>query len=282
MVMVRTDPVVAQATGNTPAADETPGKQPLEQEETGGPSNLEKAPVDALDDEPYMGYWSCGLFSPTNRVRLAARRLVRLRFFDKSVDLCIVLNCLSLAFRENGLESQCAYASDPVSDTLLLTLDLLFTSIFTSELLLKLLVYGAISHRGSYFRDGWNWIDAVVVILSILGLMPGLCVYLSGLSALRAVRLLRAMRSIKQFRAMAATVQALIDAGPKLAHVGVLLVFIFCCFGILGVQVCVCAIFCTWRDAQPPGAHLDTHMQRTRAHPALSRSRRIRGSLALS
>ena len=31
--------------------------------------------------------------------------------------------------------------------------------------------------------------------------------------------------------------QALIDAGPRLLHVGTLLLFIFICFGILGVQL---------------------------------------------
>ena len=36
---------------------------------------------------------------------------------------------------------------------------------------------------------------------------------------------------------MKATVQALIDAGPKLTHVGVLLLFTFLCFGILGAQL---------------------------------------------
>ena len=36
---------------------------------------------------------------------------------------------------------------------------------------------------------------------------------------------------------MAATVQALIDAGPKLTHVGILVLLIFLCFGILGSQL---------------------------------------------
>lgn len=36
---------------------------------------------------------------------------------------------------------------------------------------------------------------------------------------------------------MAATVQALIDAGPRLTHVGVLVLLIFLCFGILGSQL---------------------------------------------
>ena len=32
------------------------------------------------------------------------------------------------------------------------------------------------------------------------------------------------------------TWQAVLDAAPKLMHVGVLCIFILCCFGILGVQ----------------------------------------------
>ena len=216
---------------------------------------LETSPL--VLDEPRV---TCGVFSLSNPVRLFARRLVHNRAFDSTIDLCIVANCLTLALRSgdpNG--SQCAYHAVPWFNVLLFLLDLGFTTVFTSELVLKLIVFGAAGHPQAYFHDGWNWIDAFVVSVSVLGLLPDLCVFLGGLSALRAVRLLRTLRSIKQLRAMAATVQALIDAGPKLSHVGILVVFIFCCFGILGVQV----------KRQPPPTHrLACPHRLTRPHPA--------------
>jgi hypothetical protein len=188
-------------------------------------------------DEPWMAHHALCVLSPTNPLRLRVARLVKAWWFDRSIDLCIVANSVSLALRDVGLEEACRYARSDAANGLLFSLDVAFTSVFLCELILKLIVHGAVRHPGAYYRDGWNWIDGFVAIVSLLGLLPRLCTYLSGLSALRAVRLLRRMRAIRSMRSFAVTVQALIDATPKLVHVGVLLLFTFICFGILGVQL---------------------------------------------
>lgn len=185
------------------------------------------------EDEPHMRYWSLAVISPTNPVRLAGRWLLRRPWFDRSVDVTILINCFTLALRD-PTAAACQYSNDAVFNDVLRGLDVVFTSIFVAELGLKLLVNGLWQHPGAYLRDSWNCIDGFVTVISLLGLMPDLCRYLGGLSALRAVRLLRAMKSVPSFGATRAIVQALIDAAPKLVHVGVLLFFIFICFGILG------------------------------------------------
>jgi len=187
-------------------------------------------------DEPHMKYSSFGVFSPTNPARLAARSLLLQPWFDGFIYATICVNLFCVAFRD-PLAATCEYTNDPGSNTTLRVLDILFTTIYISEMLLKLLLFGLWQHPGAYLRDGWNWIDGFVSIVSLLGLLPVLCISVSGLSALRAARLLRAMKSVPSFGATRAIVQALIDATPKLVHVGSLLLFVFLCFAILGVQL---------------------------------------------
>ena len=166
---------------------------------------------------------------PTNPLLAALRRMasrvVSLRGFDVAIDVAITLSAvMQAAFRQPtawwtaGYDA-CSYSPDPLTNAVLAGFDVGFTSLFCIELALKLLSHGV---RG-YLRDGWNWIDGIVTLLALLALLPApLCDNLAGLSALRAVRLLRAMRGVPQFRAMGATVQAFLDATPKLGHVGLL------------------------------------------------------------
>lgn len=60
-------------------------------------------------------------------------------------------------------------AEDPVVEksprnTILNRFDYAFTLVFTIEMLLKVIDLGIILHPGSYLREFWNVMDAVVVI----------------------------------------------------------------------------------------------------------------------
>jgi voltage-dependent calcium channel L type alpha-1D len=117
-----------------------------------------------------------GCIGPHNPIRRAAWRLVRARWFDTTIDVCIVINCVTLAMRSPSAEAgTCGYAPDAVANGALLALDVLFTAIFCAEAALKILVYGAISHPGAYLRNGWNLIDFTVAILAFLAQLPRLC-----------------------------------------------------------------------------------------------------------
>ena len=45
--------------------------------------------------------------------------------------------------------------------------DYVFTTIFTLEILLKMIAYGVICHKGSYLRNFFNLLDLLVVCVSI-------------------------------------------------------------------------------------------------------------------
>ena len=107
-----------------------------------------------------------------------------------------------------------------------------FTGFFTLEYLLKVLAMGFISHKNSYLRDGWNWIDFVVVIIGLIEIIPGIPTF----RGLRTLRVLRPLRSVKTVPSMRRLLASLLMSLPKIGNVAFFLIFLFALFGILGVQ----------------------------------------------
>ncbi len=74
-----------------------------------------------------------------------------------------------------GMSSIALAAEDPVNDksernVFLNNLDYAFTGVFTIEFLLKVIDLGIILHPGSYLREFWNVMDAVVVICAAVSI----------------------------------------------------------------------------------------------------------------
>lgn len=71
-----------------------------------------------------------------------------------------------------GLSSIALAAEDPVDENsktneILDQLDHAFTVVFAVEMLLKMIDLGILFHPGSYLREFWNIMDAVVVMCAI-------------------------------------------------------------------------------------------------------------------
>lgn len=71
-----------------------------------------------------------------------------------------------------GLSSIALAAEDPVDEfskrnAILDQLDHAFTAVFAVEMLLKMIDLGILFHPGSYLREFWNIMDAVVVMCAI-------------------------------------------------------------------------------------------------------------------
>lgn len=97
------------------------------------------------------------LASFSNSIRRAAHWVVNLKYFDFFIMLVISMSSIALA------------AEDPVNEKsarneILNLFDYAFTGVFTIEMLLKVVDLGIILHPGSYLREFWNVMDAVVVI----------------------------------------------------------------------------------------------------------------------
>ncbi|KAF8570028.1 hypothetical protein P879_01026 [Paragonimus westermani] len=111
--------------------------------------------------KPVLPYSSMFIFAPTNAIRRFCHFVVNLRYFDLFIMIVICASSIALA------------AEDPVSEnsrrnTILEHFDYAFTGVFTIELVLKVVDLGVVLHPGSYFRDAWNILDAIVVFFALV------------------------------------------------------------------------------------------------------------------
>ncbi len=108
-----------------------------------------------------------------------------------------------------------------------------FAILFSIEMVCKVICQGAFLHKGAYLRDGWNWIDFIVVCLTWLGYIPSM----GNFSGLRTVRVLRPLRTMSKIPGMRPLIAAIFGSLKPLVDVMVLFVFVFIFFGIAGVQM---------------------------------------------
>lgn len=92
---------------------------------------------------------------------------------------------------------------------------------------------GVIFHEKCYLRDGWNWLDFIVVITSLIQSLPGM----SNVSALRTFRLFRPLRSLSAFPAMRVLVSTLFQSFKQLINILILDMFFILTFSLFGLQM---------------------------------------------
>ena len=95
-----------------------------------------------------------------------------------------------------------------------------------------MIALGFIGEKRTYLRDGWNWLDFIVVTTGVLSALPGV----PRVSWLRAFRVLRPLRSLTSVPSMRMLVQSLLNALPGLMNVLALLAFLTFVWGVMGMQ----------------------------------------------
>jgi hypothetical protein len=108
-----------------------------------------------------------------------------------------------------------------------------FTVLFTLEMSVKMMAMGVILDSGSYLRNGWNWLDFVVVVSGLAAAIPGM----PKITVLRLFRLMRPLRSLNAIPELKIQVSAMLSALPKLGDVVTLLMFFMGIFAILALQL---------------------------------------------
>ncbi|KAE8291302.1 Sodium channel protein type 2 subunit alpha [Larimichthys crocea] len=166
-------------------------------------------------------------------------------FLDLGITVCIVLNTLFMALEH--------YPMTDEFNTMLSVGNLVFTGIFTAEMVLKLIALDPYY----YFQQGWNIFDGVIVCLSLMEL--GLS-NVEGLSVLRSFRLLRVFKLAKSWPTLNTLIKIIGNSVGALGNLTLVLAIIVFIFAVVGMQLfgknyqdCVCKISI---DCQLPRWHM--------------------------
>ncbi|XP_004403168.1 PREDICTED: voltage-dependent T-type calcium channel subunit alpha-1H [Odobenus rosmarus divergens] len=152
-------------------------------------------------------------------------RIVDSKYFNRGIMVAILTNTLSM-----GVE----YHEQPDELTSALEIsNIVFTSMFALEMLLKLLACGPLG----YIRNPYNIFDGIIVVISvweIIGQADG------GLSVLRTFRLLRVLKLVRFMPALRRQLVVLMKTMDNVATFCMLLMLFIFIFSILGMHLFGC------------------------------------------
>ncbi|XP_074783137.1 sodium channel protein type 4 subunit alpha [Athene noctua] len=176
--------------------------------------------------------WNC--CPPWLKLKEFVKLVVMDPFVDLGITICIVLNTLFMAMEH--------YPMTEEFENVLSVGNLVFTGIFTAEMVLKLIALDPYE----YFQQGWNIFDSIIVTLSLVEL--GLA-NVQGLSVLRSFRLLRVFKLAKSWPTLNMLIKIIGNSVGALGNLTLVLAIIVFIFAVVGMQLfgksyieCVCKI----------------------------------------
>jgi hypothetical protein len=145
-------------------------------------------------------------------LHLYCSQLVQWKCFDRFVLLLICLSSVALAVDHPTI--------DPGTADMLWILDFTFTSLFSLEVILKVVTYGLLCRQQAYLRSAWNVLDFVVVVASIVNLAAS-ALDIASLRSFRLLRTLRPLRMVSRNQGMKIICNALVLSLQAILNVGV-------------------------------------------------------------
>uniref|UniRef100_A0A7S3D7M4 Uncharacterized protein n=2 Tax=Palpitomonas bilix TaxID=652834 RepID=A0A7S3D7M4_9EUKA len=197
------------------------------------------------------------IFSSRNPFRRFLKRTVESKVFETIILVSIVVSSLLLAIENpsdyvevigpsgNAEVVDCADENNTASCGLCCgpnsTLgeyfegaNVVFIAIFIMEMVLKMISYGFVGHKNAYFRDPWNVLDSLIVVVGVIALVEP---DVSALRALRTFRALRPLRLINRNPGLKIAVICLFKSIPAIANVFAVCLLFYLVFAILAVQL---------------------------------------------
>lgn len=113
---------------------------------------------------------SFNFFRIDNPFRLFLLKIIENSWFDRVVILVIAVNSCFLAFSDYTWNS--SNGPKPLGNILVDDSELFFTLFFLLEFFIKVICQGVVFADNCYFRDGWNWLDFIVVVTAVLQNLP--------------------------------------------------------------------------------------------------------------
>ncbi|KAK7167631.1 hypothetical protein R3I94_001884 [Phoxinus phoxinus] len=151
--------------------------------------------------------------------------IVESKYFNRGIMIAILINTISMGIEHHNQPEE-------LTDVLEIC-NIVFTSMFTLEMILKLTAFGFFS----YLRNPYNIFDGIIVIISvceIVGQSDG------GLSVLRTFRLLRVIKLVRFMPALRRQLVVLMKTMDNVATFCMLLMLFIFIFSILGMHIFGC------------------------------------------
>ncbi|HZG08288.1 MAG TPA: ion transporter [Allosphingosinicella sp.] len=150
--------------------------------------------------------------------RRRAQLFVESRRFEHAITAVIVINAIGLGL-ETSPEVMARFGG------IIQALDRAAIAIFVVELAIKLFAY-----RLSFFRNGWNIFDFVIVSVALVPASQ-------QFSVLRSLRILRALRLISVVPSMRKVIVGLFSAIPSIGTVIVMLLLLFYISAVMSTKL---------------------------------------------
>ncbi|XP_009068652.1 PREDICTED: sodium channel protein type 5 subunit alpha-like, partial [Acanthisitta chloris] len=165
------------------------------------------------------------------RIKTKVAAFIKDPFIDLTITVCIVMNTLFMALEHNNMS--------PNFKFMLNVGNLVFTGIFTAEMILKIIALDPYY----YFQQPWNIFDSIIVTLSLIELSfpkhknkkerrKG-----GTLSVLRSFRLLRVFKLAKSWPTLNTLIKIIGNSLGALSNLTLVLAIIIFIFAIVGMQL---------------------------------------------
>jgi hypothetical protein len=172
------------------------------------------------------------MISTKNAFRVWCHDTMWHTWFDPFILVCIFVSSILLGAADH------ANPENNRNDTLFY-FDLLFTIIFTCEMLIKMVATGIVWHKRAYLRSSWNVLDFIIVAASLTATILHFTlpdVNIGAVRIIRTLRLLRPLRAVKRSPGMKKVVGAMMDSVIQIgALLGAALLILFC-FSVMGTS----------------------------------------------
>ena len=170
------------------------------------------------------------IFGNKNRFRLFLIRIVKSKLFEYIITIIIVISSITLAI-DNPL-------NDPESglSIALYWIDMMVSCIFIVEATIKIIANGFFwAGPTSYLRDGWNILDWILVLLSILSIATSNEV-LGKLKTFRTFRVLKPLRFISKMKNLRLSINSFLKSIPGMIQLLIMSLLFGLVLGILCVN----------------------------------------------
>ncbi|KAG7275585.1 hypothetical protein CRUP_006730 [Coryphaenoides rupestris] len=169
--------------------------------------------------------------------------IVESKYFSRGIMIAILINTISMGIEHHnqvrgrphpGLKTRLLPSQPEELTNVLEICNIVFTSMFTLEMVLKLTAFGFFD----YLRNPYNIFDGIIVIIrwrgEIIGQADG------GLSVLRTFRLLRVIKLVRFMPALRRQLVVLMKTMDNVATFCMLLMLFIFIFSILGMHIFGC------------------------------------------